>query len=440
MALALVAPALVVLAVVAWRERTMTPLVVGMAIVGAAVAAGAVAASWLAQRLANGDDEPAGVGLVGRPGLPAALFATWVLARLASHLPLFAGLDAERRHRLSAALDGQHAWLATLAAAAALALALEVGARRAPAPYRMAWGEHHARGTLARWACVLAVAWLVFARVRADAPGAYWPPSPEARVRDLALLARQARERPSDADAQYVHALALTDAKRYDAALPVIARAVALSPHWSDAHHLYGWSLATLGRNAEALPHLRTATQQSRTGNATWHSYVWVLWRLGKVREGAAACPHALKLNPDEAWVQYLCAGHYWYSRRREAEAIALVRRAIRGRQDASEIRVLAGVMYRARGQLDLSRAQLDTARRLAPRDWHVFLHLGLTAAVQGDAPTTVASLALADSLSMGTALASREMRRIYDDARAGRLPSAVPRIHEPNASPDEGR
>jgi Flp pilus assembly protein TadD len=436
-ALALVGPAIAVLALVALRERALPPVLLGGAIAALAAIAG-VATHWWMRRQSPRQLDIVGLSIFERTGVLVAILAGLFATRLVKPTISGLGFDEARQVQLQGAIAGQRPWLVAIAIASVLLLVLEVADRRAPA-WRLDVHEAVSTGALARWSAIVVAAWMLIARFVASEPDVYRFETAAQRVKGLPVLAKQAAARPRDARALHEYALALTDAKRFAEATPVAERAVALEPRWSDGRNLAGWTLAMQQRWLEALPHLRVATAESHSNGTAWHNYVWVLGQTGKFGEGAAACPTALRLNPDEPWVAFHCARHYWYSARKREEAFDLARRAAQGQPGEPAPRVLLGIMYRRRLVLDASRAQLDSARLFAPRAPFVLVELGLTAALQHDARTVIEAFSIADTVTQGAILRDPALRRFYDQARAGRLPEVIPDdVRAPGSAPAE--
>lgn len=237
--------------------------------------------------------------------------------------------------------------------------------------------------------------------------------------RVLASVTADAKANPDDGEAQLAYGLALTNLDRYSEAIPVLERAEHLLPDNGYPSNALGWVLNQQREYGKAVPHLQNAVRIDPDYEEAWHSLGWALLNLNRITEARKAYATAVRLAPGDAKL----ANEYAWTlfRDRDTErAIVQVFRSIKLDPNVAGSHANAGYMLRSKTRFPEARAQFERALQLEPNAPGVWVQLGATDYLGGDArgaDTAFATAYREDSLSIRPGSAER---RMWDAARHG--------------------
>ena len=209
------------------------------------------------------------------------------------------------------------------------------------------------------------------------------PGSERARRGFLKASQKAARERPEDADAQYLLALALSGQRRTGRAIAVCEEAVRLNPGHAEALNLYGSLLSQNGRPEEAFEAYTDAARiapdyaEAQYGIGNGHR------GAGRLEEAVASYRRAVSMSPDYG-AAYVNLGNVYREMERFEDAVSAYRKAIGVQPGLVEAYNNLGNLYTERGQFDEATSEYREAIRVRPEFTGSYYNLGVAYASSG--------------------------------------------------------
>ena len=202
---------------------------------------------------------------------------------------------------------------------------------------------------------------------------------------------------------------ALAEQGNLDEAIAHYHRALALAPRLSDAHYNLGLARARQSRFDDAIREYQEVLREDPAHAEAWDAMGNAHVRAGRLEQAIDSYREAVRLDPDFARA-YNNLGLALASAGRWDEAIENHRRAIRGTPDVADFHVNLGNALAGRGQLDEAIAEYDAGERLAPGDPHVQNNIGMILMRQGKVDAGIARFQEAVRLQPDFAMARRNL------------------------------
>jgi tetratricopeptide (TPR) repeat protein len=184
--------------------------------------------------------------------------------------------------------------------------------------------------------------------------------------RAIRLLEQANRALPGLPDLQLIEAMAYEIVRQHDDCLRVLEQVESRWPEWAAPYMVHGISLAIRLRSEEAKPVLENAIALGAdNGVANYYLALAIVNSSPeKVEEAQSAISKALRMSPDDFYVQSL-AGKIDYLRKEYPAALEHLNTALRLWPDMAEAhQTLAGV-YKALGEKEKSIAELKEIVRI---------------------------------------------------------------------------
>ena len=240
----------------------------------------------------------------------------------------------------------------------------------------------------------------------------------EAR-RVIADAERDARAHPDDGEAQFAYGLSLMWLGRKAEARPWLARAEEQLPHRAWPSNALGWVMLDQHDYAGALPHFQRAVSLDSSYTSALYNLAWTLARLDRLEEAEAAYAKAVRLEPGDAAM----AAEYamtLFSDRKTSQAIAQIYRAIRLDSTTARYHATAGYFLRSRARFADARAEFRRAVELDPKPVSIWVQLGITDYLMGDAQGADAAFTAAVNRD-SSVMQIGELRTMWESAKKGR-------------------
>ncbi|MGA3168508.1 MAG: tetratricopeptide repeat protein [Terriglobia bacterium] len=171
---------------------------------------------------------------------------------------------------------------------------------------------------------------------------------------------------PDSPELQLIHAMAYEMIRQHDDTLRILAQIQSRWPEWSLPYLVQGITLAIRLRSEEAKPVLENAIALGADNGISYYYLALAIVNGSRenVEEAQSAISQALRLTPDDVYVQSL-AGTIDYLRKDYPSALAHLNAALRLWPEMAEAhQTLAGV-YKAMGEKEKSVAELKEILRI---------------------------------------------------------------------------
>ena len=266
----------------------------------------------------------------------------------------------------------------------------------------------------------LVIVLVVLAKLpRYDRPARTFPENPVEARRVIADAERDARAHPDDGEAQLAYGLSLMWLDRKKEARQFLARAEQQLPNRAWPPNALGWVMLDEHDYAGALPHFQRAVSLDSNYAAAFDNLAWTLARLDRLEEAEAAYAKAVKLEPDDDGIiaEYALT---LFNERKTSEAITEVYRAIRLDSTNARYHSMAGYFLRSRARFADARAEFRRAVELDPKPASLWVQLGITDYLMGDAQGADAAFSAAVNRD-SSVMRIEELRTMWEAAKKGR-------------------
>ena len=266
----------------------------------------------------------------------------------------------------------------------------------------------------------LVIVLVVLARLPGNQrPAPTFPENAVEARRVIADAERNARAHPDDGQAQFAYGLSLMWLGRKKEARPWLARAEEQLPHWAWPPNALGWVLLDQHDYAGALPHFQRAVSLDSSYVEAFDNLAWTLARLDRLEESEAAYAKAVNLEPGDAALaaQYATT---LFRDRKTSQAIAQIYRAIRLDSTTARYHATAGYFLRSRARFADARAEFRRAVELDPKPASIWVQLGITDYLMGDAQGADAAFSAAVNRD-SSVMQIDELRTMWEAAKKGR-------------------
>lgn len=215
-----------------------------------------------------------------------------------------------------------------------------------------------------------------------------------AKKPDQAIEAFQAAGKLAPTDPQPLHAMGRVQAsdKRLEAAVESFSAALAANPDYLPALVDRADALAELERNREALSDYERVLKKQPGDAQLWLKLGLMNQRLQHRDEAVRSYQKAVSLNPNMPLAYNNLAWLAIEEKRDLDQALAWSTKATTLAANVPQFHDTLGWVYRARGDLEMSRKSLETAARLQPPQAQVSYHLGIVLQEQGNKNAAIAA------------------------------------------------
>lgn len=180
-------------------------------------------------------------------------------------------------------------------------------------------------------------------------------------------------------------AVAFSEKKQYDAAVPAWMKALALDPSDPRAHDNLGVALAETGKIDEAIAEYRKSLELNSGSSHTHNNLGTALAEKGMFDEASQQFQTAVDLNPDNASAQVNLGNVLALHKERQSDALEHLRRGVELDPDSASGQNDLGIALARAGSLDESIAHLQKAVALAPSAPDYRYNFGRVLAAKGD-------------------------------------------------------
>ena len=207
--------------------------------------------------------------------------------------------------------------------------------------------------------------------------------------RAIAAAHEAVRRRPHDALAHFSLGTALSERRKFDAAIAEFRTAIGIQPDYVPAHCFLGNALYFQGKLDAAIAEYRE-TIRIQPDHAQAHTNLGTtLTRQGKLDAAIAEYREAIRIQPDDA-LAHSSLGTALYDQGNPDAAIAELRTAIRIQPDYAYAYERLGWVYWLQGKLAEAMTAVDEGLRFKPDDVELAI-LRSGAGREGPGPGTVA-------------------------------------------------
>ncbi len=180
-------------------------------------------------------------------------------------------------------------------------------------------------------------------------------------------------------------AVAFSEKKQYDSAVPAWQKALALDPDDPRAHDNLGVALAETGRLDEAIAEYRKSLELNSGSSHTHNNLGSALAEKGSLDEAFGHFAKAVELNPDNAAAQINLGNAMALHKEQRTQALIHLRRGVELDPDSASGRNDLGIALARDGNLDESIEHIQKAVALAPNAPDYRYNLGRVLAAKGD-------------------------------------------------------
>jgi Flp pilus assembly protein TadD len=180
-------------------------------------------------------------------------------------------------------------------------------------------------------------------------------------------------------------AVAFSEKKQYDQAVPAWEKALALDPNDPRAHDNLGVALAERGRLDEAIAEYRKSLELNSDSSHTHNNLGTALAEKGMLEEACQHFEKAVELNPDNASAQTNLGNVLALKKEQMSEALFHLRKGAELDPDSASGQNDLGIALAHANNLDESIVHIQKAVALAPEDADYRFNLGRVLAAKGN-------------------------------------------------------
>jgi tetratricopeptide (TPR) repeat protein len=195
-------------------------------------------------------------------------------------------------------------------------------------------------------------------------------------------------------------AVAFSEKKEFDAAVPAWRKALALDPDDARAHDNLGVALAETGKPDEAIAEYRKSLELNAGSSHTHNNLGSVLAERGMLDEAFQHFEKAVELNPDNASAQINLGNILSLTQKRLNEALVHLRRGVELDPDSASGQNDLGIALAHDKELEESIVHLQKAVALSPDSPDYRYNLGRVLAAKGNFVDALTEFEQASGLS----------------------------------------
>ena len=195
-------------------------------------------------------------------------------------------------------------------------------------------------------------------------------------------------------------AVAFSEKKQYDKAVPAWEQALALDPNDPRAHDNFGVALAETGRLDEAIAEYRKSLALNPDSSHTHNNLGTALAERGMLEEAFQHFEKAVELNPDNPSAQTNLGNVLASKKERLSEALFHLRKAVELDPDSASGQNDLGIALAHANNLEEAIVHIQKATALAPEDADYRYNLGRVLAAKGNFVDALAQFEQASKLS----------------------------------------
>jgi tetratricopeptide (TPR) repeat protein len=196
------------------------------------------------------------------------------------------------------------------------------------------------------------------------------------------------------------NAVAFSEKKQYDSAVPAWQKALALDPDDPRAHDNLGVALAETSKLDEAIAEYRKSLELNPGSSHTHNNLGSALAEKGMLDEAFGHFAKAVELNPDNASAQINLGNALALKKEQRSEALIHLRRGVELDPDSASGQNDLGIALARDGRLDESIEHIQRAVALAPDAPDYRYNLGRVLAAKGDFTSALPQFEQAAKLS----------------------------------------